>query len=117
MRRHLIMACAGIAALAGTALSDTASAAPAPATSTAAATVTTATPATDITPVQWHGGGRHHGGWGGGHGGHGGYGGRGYGGYRGFYGPRFYGPAIGFYASGPRCWWSHRWHRRVCRYY
>jgi hypothetical protein len=32
------------------------------------------------------------------------------------------GPAFGFYLGAPayysysRCWWSHRWHRRVCTY-
>jgi hypothetical protein len=34
---------------------------------------------------------------------------------------RAYGPGFGIYLGapsyGPRCWWSHRYHRRVCSYY
>jgi hypothetical protein len=43
----------------------------------------------------------------------GGYGLRGYG-YRGYYAPRayYYAPR----AYGPRCYWSYRWGRTVCRY-
>jgi len=39
--------------------------------------------------------------------------GRGYG-YRGYYAPRayYYAPR----AYGPRCYWSYRWGRTVCRY-
>ena len=39
-----------------------------------------------------------------------------------FYGYRSRGPSFGFYLGAPayysysRCWWSHRWHRRVCSY-
>ncbi len=47
-------------------------------------------PAADATPVTWRG--RHH-----------------------------YRPGFAFYLGapsyGPRCWWSHRYHRRVCSYY
>ena len=42
------------------------------------------------------------------------YGGRGYYGrgfgYRGYYAPRAY------YGYGPRCFWSYRWGRTICRY-
>jgi hypothetical protein len=44
-------------------------------------------------------------------------------GYRGrYYGYRSRGPSFGFYLGAPayyayrNCWWSHRWHRRVCTY-
>ena len=33
---------------------------------------------------------------------------------RGYYRPGF---ALYLGGPGPRCWWSHRWHRRVCSYY
>ena len=49
------------------------------------------------------------------------YRGRGHG-HGGYYGYRSRGPSFGFYLGAPvyysysRCWWSHRWHRRVCTY-
>ena len=58
------------------------------------------------TPAQaWRGGGRgwgYRGGWG-----------RGYG-YRGYYAPRAYYVAPPVY--GPRCYWSYRWGRTICRW-
>jgi hypothetical protein len=48
------------------------------------------------------------------------YRGRGHHGYG--YGYRSRGPSFGFYLGAPayysysRCWWSHRYHRRVCTY-
>ena len=67
------------------------------------------------------GGGGYHGGGGGGHGGGGGgYAGHGHGGgvrfyrspraFRGFYDDLGY----GYYGYGGNCYWSPRWHRRVC---
>ena len=52
---------------------------------------------------------RGRGGWGGGRG----FYGRGYG-YRGYYAPRayYYAPRV----VGPRCYWSYRWGRTVCRW-
>lgn len=58
-------------------------------------------------PAQaWRGGGR--GGWG-----YRGGWGRGYG-YRGYYAPRAY--YVAPRAYGPRCFWSYRWGRTVCRW-
>jgi hypothetical protein len=43
-------------------------------------------------------------------------------GYRGYYAPRayYYAPRAYYYAPrayvGPRCYWSYRWGRTVCRY-
>jgi uncharacterized membrane protein len=57
------------------------------------------------TPAQaWRGGGR---GWGG----RGFYGGRGYYGRGYYYAPRAY-----YYAPGPRCYFSYRWGRTICRW-
>jgi hypothetical protein len=28
-----------------------------------------------------------------------------------------FGLYLGAPSFGPRCWWSHRWHRRVCEFY
>lgn len=59
----------------------------APVQAGALASVTTAAPS-DVTPANWRG--------------------------RGYYRPGF---ALYLGGPGPRCWWSHRWHRRVCSYY
>lgn len=42
--------------------------------------------------------------------------GRGWG-YRGFYAPRayYYAPRA-YYGYGPRCYWSYRWGRTICRW-
>jgi hypothetical protein len=59
------------------------------------------------TPAQaWRGRGR---GW---YGGRGFYG-RGFG-FRGY--PYYYAPRAYYYAPGPRCYWSYRWGRTICRW-
>lgn len=47
----------------------------------------------------------------------GGYPAYGYGGYGGYGGYRGYGYSSPYYvAPGPRCYWSRRWRRTICRY-
>jgi hypothetical protein len=88
MKRTLMLG--GLAAAALTASLFTSSANAAPVTVAPLAAVTDVS-ANAVTPANYR------------HRGHGHYG----------YRPGF---ALYLGGPGPRCWWSHRWHRRVCSY-
>lgn len=104
MKRTLIAGCLCAATLMSALAIGPADATPLVASTTTAARGTaTASPTLteSLTEIAWRGG-RHH--WNGG-------------GWRSGYAFGGFYPAYGLYFNdGPRCWWSHRWHRRVCRY-
>jgi hypothetical protein len=91
MRRVLVMTCAAAALAVG--MVTGATAAPLGAVNQA----DTVGAGSDLLKVYYRGGGR-------------------------VYGYRSRGPSFGFYLGAPayyayrNCWWSHRWHRRVCTY-
>ena len=90
MKRSVLLASLATAVLVVGLDLSSAAATPVPTAARAAVADMATTPAT---AVHWHG--------------H-----RGFHGFRGGFGLFLAAPYF-----GPRCWWSHRWHRRVCDYY